>query len=226
MAGEKAVVASSLRKEYNISGTVVEALKGVDLMVLIGEFIVVKGPSGAGKSTLLNIIGGLDKPSSGEISVLGHDLVKYDEYFLATFRCTNIGYIFQSYNLISTLTTKENLAFPMHLAGWDEDRIEQKSEELLKLVDLTSRADHFPSQLSGGEQQRAAFARALANDPLILLADEPTGNLDLDTGLKVIDILKGLKEKKTIVVVTHDERVQRLADRTLIMSDGKLVSKE
>ncbi len=226
MANEKAVVMSSLRKEYSISGTVVEALKGVDLTVLVGEFIVVRGPSGAGKTTLLNIIGGLDKPSSGEISVLGHDLVKYDEYFLATFRCTNIGYIFQSYNLISTLTTKENLAFPMHLAGWDEERIEQKSEELLKLVGLTGRANHFPSQLSGGEQQRAAFARALANDPLILLADEPTGNLDLDTGLKVIDILKRLKEKKTIVVVTHDERVQRLADRTLVMSEGKIVSKE
>jgi putative ABC transport system ATP-binding protein len=226
MANEKAVVMSSLRKEYSISGTVVEALKGVDLTVLVGEFIVVRGPSGAGKTTLLNIIGGLDKPSSGEISVLGHDLVKYDEYFLATFRCTNIGYIFQSYNLISTLTTKENLAFPMHLAGWDEDRIEQKSEELLKLVGLTGRANHFPSQLSGGEQQRAAFARALANDPLILLADEPTGNLDLDTGLKVIDILRGLKEKKTIIVVTHDEHIQRLADRTLIMSDGKVVSEE
>ena len=116
MVNEKAVVASSLRKDYNISGTIVEALKGVDLMVLVGEFIVISGPSGAGKTTLLNIIGGLDKPTSGEISVLGHDLVKYDEYFLATFRCTNIGYIFQSYNLISTLTTKENLAFPMHLA--------------------------------------------------------------------------------------------------------------
>jgi putative ABC transport system ATP-binding protein len=226
MANEKAVVMSSLRKEYSISGTVVEALKGVDLTVLVGEFIVVRGPSGAGKTTLLNIIGGLDKPSSGEISVLGHDLVKYDEYFLAAFRCTNIGYIFQSYNLISTLTTKENLAFPMHLAGWDEDRIEQKSEELLKLVGLTGRANHFPSQLSGGEQQRAAFARALANDPLILLADEPTGNLDLDTGLKVIDILRGLKEKKTIIVVTHDKHIQRLADRTLIMSDGKVVSEE
>ena len=226
MAKEKAVAASSLRKEYSIGGTVVEALKGVDLTVLAGEFIVVRGPSGAGKTTLLNIIGGLDKPSSGEILVLGHDLVKYDEYFLATFRCTNIGYIFQSYNLISTLTAKENLAFPMHLAGWDEEKIEQKSDDLLKLVGLTGRADHFPSQLSGGEQQRAAFARALANDPLILLADEPTGNLDLDTGLKVIDILKGLKRKKTVVVVTHDERVQRLADWTLVMSDGKVVSKE
>ncbi len=226
MAKEKAVVASSLRKEYSIGGTAVEALRGVDLTILAGEFIVVRGPSGAGKTTLLNIIGGLDKPSSGEILVLGHDLVKYDEYFLATFRCTNIGYIFQSYNLISTLTAKENLAFPMQLAGWDEEKIEQKSDELLKLVGLTGRADHFPSQLSGGEQQRAAFARALANDPLILLADEPTGNLDLDTGLKVIDILKGLKGKKTVVVVTHDERIQRLADHTLVMSDGKVVSKE
>ena len=224
MAKEKAVVASSLKKQYNIGDTTVEALKGVDLTVSAGDFIVVRGPSGAGKTTLLNIVGGLDKPSSGEILVLGHDLAKYDELFLATFRCTNIGYIFQSYNLISTLTAKENLAFPMQLAGWDEEKIEQKTEELLKLVGLADRADHFPSQLSGGEQQRAAFARALANDPLILLADEPTGNLDLDTGLKVIDILGGLKRKKTVVVVTHDERVQRLADRTIVMSDGKIVS--
>ncbi len=226
MAKEKAVVTSSLKKQYNIGDTTVEALKGVDLTVSTGEFIVVRGPSGAGKTTLLNIVGGLDKPSSGEILVFGHDLAKYDELFLATFRCTNIGYIFQSYNLISTLTAKENLAFPMQLAGWDEEKIGQKTDELLKLVGLTDRADHFPSQLSGGEQQRAAFARALANDPLILLADEPTGNLDLDTGLKVIDILGGLKRKKTIVVVTHDERVQRLADRTIVMSDGKIVSEE
>ena len=225
MGNEKAVVASSLRKEYSIGGTVVEALKGIDLTILSGEFITIRGPSGAGKTTLLNMIGGLDKPTSGEINVLGHDLAEYDEYFLATFRCTNIGYVFQSYNLISTLTAKENLAFPMHLAGWDDSKIEQKSDELLKLVGLTGRADHFPSQLSGGEQQRAAFARALANDPLVLLADEPTGNLDLDTGLKVIEILRGLKKKKTIVVVTHDERVTRLADRALTMSDGKIVSK-
>jgi putative ABC transport system ATP-binding protein len=226
MMKEKAVVASSLRKEYSIGGTVVEALKGVDLTILTGEFIAIRGPSGAGKTTLLNMIGGLDKPTSGEISVLGHDLVKYDEYFLATFRCTNIGYVFQSYNLISTLTTMENLAFPMHLAGWDDSQIEKKSKELLKLVGLTGRADHFPSQLSGGEQQRAAFARALANNPLLLLADEPTGNLDLDTGLKIIEIMRGLKGKKTVVVVTHDERVLKLADQTLVMSDGKIVSKE
>jgi putative ABC transport system ATP-binding protein len=225
MKNEKAVVASSLRKEYNIGGTVVEALKGIDLTISTGEFIAVRGPSGAGKTTLLNMIGGLDKPTSGEISVLGHDLVKHDEYFLATFRCTNIGYVFQSYNLISTLTTIENLAFPMHLAGWEDSQIEKKSEELLKLVGLTDRANHFPSQLSGGEQQRAAFARALANDPLLLLADEPTGNLDLDTGLKVIEILRGLK-KKTVVVVTHDERILKLADRTLAMSDGKVVFEE
>jgi len=223
MENDKAVVASSIRKEYNIGGTIVEALKGVDLTIYAGEFVSIRGPSGAGKTTLLNIIGGLDKPTSGEIKVLGHDLSKYDELFLATFRCTNIGYVFQSYNLISTLTTKENLAFPMQLAGWDDDRIERKTEELLQLVGLTNRADHFPSQLSGGEQQRAAFARALANDPLVFLADEPTGNLDLDTGLKIIEILGSLKKKKTVVVVTHDERVTRLADRALAMVDGKIV---
>ncbi|MEM3013197.1 MAG: ABC transporter ATP-binding protein [Candidatus Bathyarchaeia archaeon] len=223
MENDSAVVASSVRKEYNIGGTIVEALKGVDLTIHSGEFVTVSGPSGAGKTTLLNIISGLEKPTSGEIKVLGHDLSKYDELFLANFRCTNIGYVFQSYNLISTLTTKENLAFPMQLAGWDTDRIEQKTEELLQLAGLTSRADHFPSQLSGGEQQRVAFVRALANDPLIFLADEPTGNLDLETGLKIIEILSGLKRKKTVVVVTHDERVIRLADMALSMVDGKIV---
>jgi putative ABC transport system ATP-binding protein len=226
MENEKAVVASSLRKEYNIGGKVVQALKGIDLTISTSEFIAIHGPSGAGKTTLLNMIGGLDKPTSGEISVFGHDLAKHDEIFLATFRCTNIGYVFQSYNLISTLTTMENLAFPMHLAGWDDSQIEKKSEDLLKLVGLADRANHFPSQLSGGEQQRAAFARALANDPLLLLADEPTGNLDLDTGLKVIEIMRGMKNKKTVAVATHDERILELADRTLAMLDGRVVSEE
>lgn len=224
MGKEKAVVASSLRKEYVVGEVVVEALKGVDLEVLEDEFITLCGPSGVGKTTLLNVIGGLDQPSGGEVEVFGHDLAEYDEDFLATFRCAYIGYVFQSYNLISTLTALENIAFPMQLAKWDDDRVEKRSEELLGLVGLVDRADHFPSQLSGGELQRAAFARALANDPPLFLVDEPTGNLDLDTGLNIIGVLEGLKRKKTVIVATHDERILKLADRSLTMSDGRIVS--
>jgi putative ABC transport system ATP-binding protein len=226
MEKETLVITSSLRKEYDVGDVAVQALKGVDLEVLGGEFITLYGPSGAGKTTLLNLIGGLDQPSGGVVEVFGHNLAKYDEDFLATFRCAYIGYVFQSYNLISTLTTLENIAFPMQLAKWDEDRVEKRSEKLMKLVGLGDRADHFPSQLSGGELQRAAFARALANDPPLFLVDEPTGNLDLDTGLKIIGILEELKEGKTVITVTHDERILKLADRTLIMSDGRIVSGE
>jgi putative ABC transport system ATP-binding protein len=226
MAKDKVVVASSLQKKYDINGMVVEALKGVDLQVAEGEFISVYGPSGAGKTTLLNLIGGLDKPSSGEIFVFGHDLARHNEDFLATFRCTYVGYVFQSYNLISTLTASENIAFPIHMAGWTEDKVRERSENLLELVGLVDRADHFPFQLSGGEQQRAAFARALANDPPLVLADEPTGNLDLDTGLKIIEVLRGLKGEKTVIVATHDGRILALADRKLTLLDGRIISDE
>ncbi|MCW4027217.1 MAG: ABC transporter ATP-binding protein [Candidatus Bathyarchaeota archaeon] len=224
MEKETAVITSSLRKEYDVGDVAVQALKGVNLEVVEGEFITLYGPSGAGKTTLLNMIGGLDQPSGGVVEVFGHNLAKYDEDFLATFRCAYIGYVFQSYNLISTLTTLENIAFPMQLAKWDEDRVEKRSEKLLMLVGLVDRANHFPSQLSGGELQRAAFARALANDPPLFLVDEPTGNLDLDTGLKIIGILEELKEGKTLITVTHDERILKLADRTLVMADGRIVS--
>ena len=226
MEKETVVITSSLRKVYDVGDVTVEALKGVDLEVLGGEFITLYGPSGAGKTTLLNLIGGLDQPSGGVVEVFGHNLAEHDEDFLATFRCAYIGYVFQSYNLISTLTTLENIAFPMQLAKWDEDRVEKRSDKLMKLVGLVDRANHFPSQLSGGELQRAAFARALANDPPLFLVDEPTGNLDLDTGLKIIGILEELKEGKTVITVTHDERILKLADRTLVMSDGRIVSGE
>jgi len=171
------------------------------------------------------MVSGLDKPNSGKIIVFGHDLAAYDENFLATFRSTNVGFVFQSYNLISTLTALENVAFPIELAGWPEERVRRRSEKLLKLVGLQHRANHFPTQLSGGEQQRIAFARALANDPPLILVDEPTGNLDLEAGLEIVRILEELKTKgKTIVVVTHDERMMQLADRTLRLRDGGIVA--
>jgi len=220
---EKVVLASSLCKEYQIGDLTIEALKNLDLEVVKGEFLSLYGPSGAGKTTLLNLIGGLDKPTSGNIIVFGHDLATYDEDFLATFRCAYVGFVFQSYNLISTLTAMENVAFPVELAGWSRERIKKRSENLLKLVRLKHRADHFPAQLSGGEQQRVAFARALANDPPLLLVDEPTGNLDMETGFEIVRILEKMKEKgKTVIVATHDERILKLSNRTLRLYDGRI----
>ena len=221
---EKAVLASTLCKQYQISDLTIEALKNLDLEVEKGEFVSIYGPSGAGKTTLLNLIGGLDKPTSGKVVVFGHDLGTYDENFLATFRCAYVGFVFQSYNLISTLTAIENVAFAVELAGWPRERIVGRSENLLKLVGLEHRAKHFPAQLSGGEQQRVAFARALANNPPLLLADEPTGNLDVETGLEIVRILEKMKtEGKTVIVATHDERILELANRTLRLHDGRIM---
>ncbi len=224
MKADLVVLASSLRKEYRMDGSMFEALGGLDLEIEEGEFVSICGPSGAGKTTLLNIIGGLDKPTDGKITVFRHDLAKYDEDFLATFRCTYVGYVFQLYNLISTLTVLENIMFPMQLAGWPDKRIRKRSRELLELVGLTDRSAHFPGQLSGGELQRVAFARALANNPPLILADEPTANLDLKTGLKIIRILEGLRGEKTVLVATHDKRIIRLSDRILNLRDGRIVS--
>jgi putative ABC transport system ATP-binding protein len=219
------VSASSLSKTYQIGDINIEALKDVNLEVEKGKFIAISGPSGAGKTTLLNIIGGIDKPTTGKIIVFKHNLTVKDEDFLADFRCNNIGFVFQSYNLVSTLTVAENVAFPMEWARKQEDYIENRVGELLKIVNLEQRTDHFPFQLSGGEQQRVAFARALANDPPLLLVDEPTGNLDTKTGLKIAQLLQKLKDSgKTIIVATHDERITQIADKKLYLEDGKLVS--
>jgi putative ABC transport system ATP-binding protein len=219
-----AVSASSLCKTYQIGGDVVEVLRDIDFAVEMCEFTVITGPSGSGKTTLLNIIGGIDKPTSGKIFVFEECLNDKDEDFLANFRCCNIGFVFQSYNLISTLTVAENIAFPMEWIQKPENHIRTRVEELLETVGLQHRANHFPFQLSGGEQQRVAFARALANDPPLLLVDEPTGNLDVKTSLKIVEILRKLKEDgKTIIVVTHDEGIIRLADQKLLLENGKLV---
>ncbi|MEM3459084.1 MAG: ABC transporter ATP-binding protein [Candidatus Bathyarchaeia archaeon] len=226
MQTEQSVVqASNLCKIYEIGDVKVEAFKDVSFSVEKGEFTVISGPSGCGKTTLLNIVGGIDKPTSGEIIVFGEDLSVKDEDFLADFRCHKVGFVFQSYNLVSTLTVAENVAFPMEWARKPEDHIEKRVGELLAMVGLQHRAAHFPSQLSGGEQQRIAFARALANDPPLLLVDEPTGNLDAKTSQKIVQILEKLKsDGKTIIVATHDEHILRLADQKLRLEDGKLVS--
>jgi putative ABC transport system ATP-binding protein len=199
----------------------------VNLKIEKGEFAVICGASGSGKTTLLNIIGGIDKPTSGEIIVFGEELSLKDEDFLSDYRCNNIGFVFQAYNLVSTLTVAENVAFPMEWTRKPADNIRKRVEELMETVGLEHRADHFPFQLSGGEQQRVAFARALANDPPLLLVDEPTGNLDTKTSLKVIQMLQKLKhDGKTVIVATHDERILALAEQKLLLEDGRLVSLE
>jgi putative ABC transport system ATP-binding protein len=218
-----AVSAAEVYKTYLIDGSKLEVLKDITFEVENAEFTVLSGASGSGKTTLLNIISGIDKPSSGKIIVFGNELNKQNENFLAGFRCKNIGYVFQSYNLISTLTVAENVAFPMEWLERQSGQIRNRVEELLQLLGLQNRAEHFPYQLSGGEQQRVAFARALANDPPLFLVDEPTGNLDAKTSRSVIQILQRLKgEKKTVVVATHDERIFQLADRKLYLEDGRL----
>jgi len=224
---EVAVETISLYKAYSSGEREVQALKDVNIRVRVGDFVTISGPSGAGKTTLLNILGGLDRPTSGEVFVLGTGLNRLDEDELATFRCVNIGYVFQDYNLISTLTARENVEFARELAGFNSADFEAKALDLINMVGLTGRADHLPDQLSGGERQRLAFARALANDPAIVLADEPTGNLDDETALKIIEMLEGLKrDGKTVVVVTHDTRIWEVSDRRFRMSYGVVVEED
>jgi len=221
--GQTIIRAISLCKEHQVGDLTIQALKGLSLEISDGEFVCIEGPSGAGKTTILNLIGGLDKPTSGDIIVFGYNLNDSNEDFLAAFRCEHVGFVFQSYNLISTLTASENVAFALELAGVSDERIIERPVELLKQVGLSDRANHFPSQLSGGEQQRVAFARALANDPPIMLVDEPTANLDEKTASDIVKILKGLKQKgKTVVVATHDQKIMELADRVLHLRDGSL----
>ncbi|MCW4034728.1 MAG: ABC transporter ATP-binding protein [Candidatus Bathyarchaeota archaeon] len=222
-----AVKAQGLGKKFEVDTVVVEALRNLDLTVNTGEFVSIYGPSGAGKSTLLNLIGALDKPTSGTIEVFDHDLNAYDENFLATFRSTYVGFVFQSYNLSSTLTAIENIAFVIELAGWKAKNLFDRSEDLLKLVGLEHRANHFPAQLSGGERQRIEFARALANNPPLLLADEPTGNLDANTGEEIVKILHKIKkEGKTVIVATHDPKLLELSTRSLYLKNGRLTRNE
>jgi putative ABC transport system ATP-binding protein len=225
--GKTVVSASFLSKTYQTGDIKVEALKDLNLKIEKGEFAVICGASGSGKTTLLNIIGGIDKPTSGEIIVFNEELSLKDEDFLSDYRCNSVGFVFQAYNLVSTLTVAENVAFPMEWIRKPADRVRKRVEELMETVGLEHRADHFPFQLSGGEQQRVAFARALANDPPLLLVDEPTGNLDSKTSLKVIQILQKLKDDgKTVIVATHDERILTLAEQKLLLEDGRLVSLE
>jgi len=226
MSSDKvAVLASEICKTYQVGDTPVEALKDVSLRLEKGGFAAISGASGSGKTTLLNIISGIDKPTSGKITTFGEDLVQKDESSLAGFRCRNVGFVFQSYNLVSTLTVAENIAFPMEWLRRPVEQIEKRIKELIELVGLQHRLEHFPSQLSGGEQQRVAFARALANDPPLLLADEPTGNLDAQTSLRIFEILRKLESGgRTVIVATHDEHILKFAHQKMLLEDGRLVS--
>lgn len=225
-ARELVVATDSLSKAYPLGEEEVEVLKSVTLKVARGEFVALCGPSGSGKTTLLNIIAGIDKPTSGKLLVLGQDLAVQDENFLADFRCNHVGFVFQAYNLVSTLTVAENVAFPMEWSRKPEKKIESRVAELLETVGLQHRENHFSAQLSGGEQQRVAFARALANDPELVLADEPTGNLDEKNGQKITQVLRMLKKNgKTVIVATHDAELIRLADWAACLDDGGLTSK-
>jgi len=217
------VSTQALEKTYDVGNSKFEVLKDINLHISKGKFIVLCGPSGSGKTTLLNLIGGIDRPTKGKIVVAGQDLTIQNEDFLSDFRCYHVGFVFQAYNLVSTLTVAENVAFPMEWTRKPEGEIEQRVTELLKTVGLDSRANHFPSQLSGGEQQRVAFARALSNDPELILADEPTGNLDLKNAQKIFQVLELLKQKgKTVIVSTHDLQIRELADQVLCLEEGRL----
>lgn len=214
----------NLKKEYDIGDYIIIALDDITCSIKKGDFAVIFGSSGAGKTTLLNIIGSLDKPTSGQVRVEGVDITVMNEQTLSSWRAINTGFIFQSFNLISTLDARENISFPAIAWNAEPENVTSRVEELLQLVGLNERGDHLPFQLSAGEQQRVAIARALMNDPPLILADEPTANLDKKTAIMVIDLLAKIKnmQGKTIIVATHDERIAQLANRRFVMESGKI----
>ncbi len=216
--------ARALTKTYTMGKRSLEVLRGVDLDVARGEFLALRGASGAGKSTLLHLIGGLDLPNAGEILFDGNNLVAFSERRLTEFRNRRVGFIFQAYHLLPELTALENVCLPARMARISSATVEVRGRELLARVGLKDRLDHKPSELSGGEQQRVAIARALINEPELVLADEPTGNLDSKTGGEIIELLKGLRVEKntTLVIATHDAKVAANAERVIELVDGKI----
>jgi ABC-type antimicrobial peptide transport system, ATPase component len=213
-----------LTKIYRMGAVEVHALRDVSLEIRDGEFIAIIGPSGSGKSTLLNLIGCLDTPTSGDVFIDGIDTASLSENGLAEIRRKKIGFIFQQFNLVHTLSALENVALPMFFAGVGREKRLKRGEELLVRVGLGERIHHKPSELSGGQQQRVAIARALSNDPGIIIGDEPTGNVDTDAGNAIMDILGGLnREGRTIIVVTHDAEIAARAGRIKRMRDGMVL---
>ncbi len=220
------VMTTGLTKVFN-SGRKVKALKGIDLDIKKGDFISMRGPSGSGKTTLLNIIGCLDSPTKGKVIISGVDTSKMNETELAKLRAAKIGFVFQSFNLMPIYNAVENVELPMENTKLSKKQRREKALKLLDLVGLADRAKHRPSQLSGGEKQRVAIARALANDPVLILADEPTGNLDSKTGKKIIKLLTELNQKThtTIIMVTHDDAIANLTKRKLYLEDGLIMGR-
>jgi putative ABC transport system ATP-binding protein len=212
-----------IRKTYQMGLVTVEALRDLTLDFFDGEFISVMGPSGCGKSTLLNLLGCLDRPSAGAYFLGGEDVSQMDDDALSSVRGARLGFIFQSYNLIQQLTVAENIEVPLYYQGWTEARSRERSLELAARVGLEDRLRHKPFELSGGQQQRVAIARALVNDPLVILADEPTGNLDSASGAEILRLFDGLHAQgKTIIMVTHDATIARHGTRVIQLRDGQL----
>ena len=204
---------------------VVEALRGIDLRVDPAEYVCIMGPSGCGKSTLLNLLGCLDRPTSGHYFLGGEDVSKMDDDSLSSVRCRRLGFVFQSYNLIQQLSVVENIEVPLFYQGVDEQESRQRAEEMSRLVGLEHRLNHRPYELSGGQQQRVAIARALINDPLMILADEPTGNLDSASGVEILRLFDRLREMgKTLLLVTHDPDVSKRSGRVIRLRDGRVES--
>jgi putative ABC transport system ATP-binding protein len=226
MTDTPAVRAENLHKSFVLGSNAVGALRGVDFAVARGEFVAVMGPSGCGKTTLLNLVGGIDVPSRGAVWVDGVEISRLSDDELTDLRRDRLGYVFQFYNLIPTLTARENIETPMQFRGKSKSERRERAASLLARVGLGDRADHKPSELSGGEQQRVAIARALANDPALVLLDEPTGDLDSATGKEILGLLQKLnrEEKVTLMVATHDAAVAAISSRVVKLRDGKIES--
>jgi len=220
-ADDSIVRLADVRKEYSLGGTVT-ALDGVDLSLPAGSYTAVMGPSGSGKSTLLNLIGALDTPTAGRVSVDGTGITSLSENDRAKLRGTKIGFVFQTFNLMPRLSARENVELPLVFAEWDSESRTGRAESLLNRVGLGDRMDHMPQELSGGQRQRVAIARALATDPAIVLADEPTGNVDTETGDEIMSLLSDTHDRgNTILLVTHERRIAEHADRIVHVRDGR-----
>ncbi|MFX1520710.1 MAG: ABC transporter ATP-binding protein [Promethearchaeota archaeon] len=224
--GDIVVETVDLTKEYHLGDVIVPALRGVNLQVKRGEFLVIMGPSGSGKSTLLNMVGGLDNPTSGKVYINGQDISKMSDGELTELRAREIGFIFQFYNLVPVLTAIENVELPLMVTGVSEKEGRKRAKELLDLVGLSDRVHHRPDELSGGQRQRVSIARALANDPSIVLADEPTGDVDTHTGDEILDIMHDLNRNMgvTFIVITHDPIVAEHCDRVVRIIDGQIAT--
>lgn len=226
--GKPVIEVRNLKKIYHVGDTKVRALNGVDLKIYKGEFCSIVGTSGSGKSTLLNMLAGLEKPTKGEVIISGHHLERMNENELVTFRRERVGFIFQSFNLLSTMDAVENVALPLTFRGMTKKERKQRAVKVLKLVGLSKHMHHKPTQMSGGQQQRVGVARALVVEPKIIFADEPTGNLDSNTSAEVMELMRKVvrEQQQTLVMVTHDNHLAGFADRIFHIIDGKIVQIE